>query len=150
MLKEEVKSILVIRSAPLARTFEALKKLREEYPNAEISVLVQPEVKDEIEKTCPRLRSGSGFADKVIVGIKRGRISLFKHLSLVFRLRKKVVDLVAIIYNTEDISWYGNLRLFAFAREGVFENKYTVPISRIEGQVDKKPGFLSLAKCYRT
>ena len=83
-------------------------------------------------------------------GVKRGRISLFRHLSLAFRLRKKVVDLVAIIYNTEDVNWYGNLRLFAFARERVFENKYTVPISRIEGQVDKKPGFLSLAECYRT
>ncbi|MBU0568400.1 hypothetical protein KKC52_10225 [bacterium] len=75
MLKEEVKSILVIRSAPLARTFEALRKLSEEYPNAEISVLVQPEAKDEIEK--------SDFADKVIVGVKRGRISLFSHLPLV-------------------------------------------------------------------
>ncbi|MBU1615403.1 hypothetical protein KJ693_08830, partial [bacterium] len=59
--KEEVKSILVIRSAPLSRTFEALRALREEYPNAEISMLVQQEVKDEIEKTCPRLRSGSGL-----------------------------------------------------------------------------------------
>jgi len=104
-LKEEVKSILVVRSAPLPRTFEALKKLRQEYSKAEISILVQPEVKDEIEKT--------GLADKVIVGIKRGRIGLFRNLPLVFQLRKRVFDLVAIIYNTEDISWYGNLRLFA-------------------------------------
>jgi len=87
--KEEVKSILVIRSAPLPRTFEALRKLREEYPNAEISVLVQPEVKEEIEKTCPRLRSGSGFVDRVIVGVKRGRIGLFRYLPLILRLRKK-------------------------------------------------------------
>ena len=84
-MAKEVGSILVIRSAPLSRTFEALRKLSEEYPNAEISVLVQPEVKEEIEKTCPRLRSGSGFADKVIVGIKRGRISLFRHLPLLLR-----------------------------------------------------------------
>lgn len=126
--KEEVKSILVIRSAPLTRTFEALKRLREEYPNAEISILVQQEVKDEIEKTCLRAdthRQG-GFVNKVIVGIKRGRISLFRHLPLVLQLRKKLLmadprslipanyfDLVAIIYNTEDVIWYGNLRLFA-------------------------------------
>lgn len=105
MAKEEVESILVIRSAPLPRTFEVLEKLRGEYSNAEISVLIQEEVKDEIEK--------SGLVDKVIVGIKRGRISLFRHLPLVFRLRKKVFDLAAIIYNTEDVNWYGNLRLFA-------------------------------------
>ncbi|MBU0661719.1 hypothetical protein KKG22_06130, partial [Patescibacteria group bacterium] len=65
MAKEEVESILVIRSAPLPRTFEVLEKLRGEYSNAEISVLIQEEVKDEIEK--------SGLVDKVIVGIKRGR-----------------------------------------------------------------------------
>ncbi|MBU0569069.1 hypothetical protein KKC52_13630 [bacterium] len=128
--KEEVKSILVIRSAPLPRTFEVLKKLREEYSNAEISILLQQEVKDEIEKTClpkPRHRQGA-LANKVIVGIKRGRISLFRHLPLVLQLRKKLLmadprslipanyfDLVAIIYNTEDISWYSNLRLFASA-----------------------------------
>ena len=93
MLKEEVNSILVIRSAPLPRTFEALRKLREEYSNAEISVLVQEEVKSEIEK--------SGLVDNVIVGIKRRRVSLFRHIPLVLRLRKKVFDLVAIIYNTQ-------------------------------------------------
>lgn len=115
--KEEVKSILVIRSAPLPRTFEVLKKLCEEYPNAEISILVQQEVKDEIEKTClpkPQRRQGA-LVDKVIVGIRKGRISLFRHLPLVIQLRIKVFDLVVIIYNTEDISWYGNLRLFASA-----------------------------------
>jgi len=104
---EEVNLILVIRSAPLPRTFEALKKLRQEYSKSEISILLQPEVKDEIEKT--------GLANKVIVGIRKGRISLFRHLPLILQLRIKVFDLVAIIYNTEDISWYGNLRLFASA-----------------------------------
>ena len=80
----------------------------------------QQEVKEEIEK--------SALVDKVIVGIKKGRISLFRHIPLVLQLRKKLLmadprslipanyfDLVAIIYNTEDISWYGNLRLFASA-----------------------------------
>ncbi|MBU0600227.1 hypothetical protein KJ997_05600 [bacterium] len=105
--KEEVRSILVVRSAPLIRTFEALKKLRQEYSKSEISILLQPEVKDEIEKT--------GLANKVIVGIRKGRISLFRHLPLILQLRIKVFDLVAIIYNTKDISWYGNLRLFASA-----------------------------------
>lgn len=100
MPKEDVKSILVIRSAPLPRTFGVLKMLREEYSNAEISVLAQEEVKEEIEK--------SDLANGVIVGInpvrcllsngvKRGRISLFRNLPLVLRLRKKVFDLVAII-----------------------------------------------------
>jgi len=114
--EKEVGSILVIRSAPLLRTFEALKKLREVHPNAEVSVLVQPEVKDEIEKTCLRAthRQG-GLADKVIVGIKKGRISLFRHLPLVTKLRRESFDLVAVIYNTEDTSWYANLRLFACA-----------------------------------
>jgi hypothetical protein len=105
--KEEVRQILVIRSAPLPRTFEALKKLREEYPNAEISVLVQEEVKTQIEE--------SRLVDRVIVGIKKGRIGLIRNLPLILRLRRETYDLVAIIYNTKDISWYGNLRLFTFA-----------------------------------
>lgn len=96
-------SILVIRSAPLSRTFEALRKLHEEYPNAEISILIQPEVKDEIEK--------SGFVDKVIVG-KSGRVGLLKYLSMIFRLRRERFDLLTIIYNTENIVWYSNVRLF--------------------------------------
>ncbi|MBU1598785.1 hypothetical protein KKG61_01555 [bacterium] len=83
MLKEKVNSILVVRSAPMPRTFEVIKKLREEYSNAKISVLAQQEVKDEIEK--------SGFVDRVIGGIKRGRISLFRHLPLVLQLRKKLL-----------------------------------------------------------
>lgn len=80
---QEVRSILVMRSAPLERTFEVLKKVREEYPKTEISVLTQQEVKDEIQK--------SGLVDKVIVGIKRGRIGLIRHLPLIFQLRKKVL-----------------------------------------------------------
>jgi hypothetical protein len=107
VLKGEINSILVIRSAPLVRTFEVLKKVREEYSNAEITALVQQEVETQIEE--------SGLVDKVIVGIKRGRISLFRHLPLVLQLRKETYDLVAIIYSTKDISWYGNLRLFASA-----------------------------------
>ena len=94
--KEEVKSILVVRSAPLPRTFEILKKMREEYPNAEISILVQQEVKDEIEKT--------GLVNKVIVGInpvrcllsngvKGGRISFFRPIPLILQLRKKAAIL---------------------------------------------------------
>ena len=154
-MAKEVNSILVIRSAPLPRTFEVLKKLREEYSNAEISILLQQEVKNEIEKTClpkprrrqePQRRQG-GLVNKVIVGIKKGRISLFRHLPLVLQLRKKLLmadprslipanyfDLVAIIYNTEDVSWYGNLRLFASAirakeRVGVTTENILQPFS---------------------
>ncbi|MFH0775921.1 MAG: hypothetical protein V2A53_10650 [bacterium] len=39
-------------------------------------MLVQQEVKDEIEKTCPRLRSGSGLVDNVMVGINPVRCLL--------------------------------------------------------------------------
>lgn len=101
---KKVNSILVIRSAPLERTFNALKKLRKEYPNVEISILVQPEVKDEIRK--------SGLADRVIVG-KSGKINIFRYLPLIHRLRKEKFDLLAVIYSTESIMWYRNIRLFA-------------------------------------
>ncbi|MDI6735135.1 MAG: hypothetical protein QME42_02915 [bacterium] len=106
-MKEEVNSILVIRSTPLGRTFNAINKLRDEYSNAKIILLVQKEVKEEIEK--------SGFMGEIIVGMKRGKVSLFKHLSLIAELRKKMFDLVVIIYNIEDISFYDNLRKFALA-----------------------------------
>ncbi|MDI6735137.1 MAG: hypothetical protein QME42_02925 [bacterium] len=106
MLKEKDKldSVLVIRSAPLERIFNALKELRKEYPNAEISILVQPEVKDKVEE--------SDLVDRVIVG-KSGRITTFRYLPLIHRLRKKEYNLVAIIYYSENIMWYRNVRFFA-------------------------------------
>jgi len=36
--KEDVKSILVIRSAPLWRTFDTIEKLHDDYPSAKISI----------------------------------------------------------------------------------------------------------------
>lgn len=106
-IKEEVKSILVIRSAPLMRTFDALKKLREQYPNAKISILVQPEVKDKIEK--------AHLVDRIITGIKKGKVSIFRYFPLLLQLKREMYDLVVIIYNTDNISWYTNLWLFASA-----------------------------------
>jgi hypothetical protein len=49
MVKEEVRSILVIRSAPLPRTFEAVKKLQD-YPKS------SPLGRE--ERACPVLDTG--------------------------------------------------------------------------------------------
>jgi hypothetical protein len=104
---EEVRSILVISTVHLVRIFDVLEKLREKYHKAEISVLVQEGVKDEIER--------SGLADRVIVRIKREKGGPFRHLPLLLQLRKEMFDLIVITYNTEDIDQYSNLRLFASA-----------------------------------
>lgn len=103
MVKEEESSILVIRSAPLYRIFNATKRIREEYPRAKISILVQPEAKDEIER--------SGLINKVILG-RSGRISIFRSIPLILRLRRERFDLGVIIYNTTDIEWHRNLKRF--------------------------------------
>jgi hypothetical protein len=101
--KKEVKSILVVRSAPLKRTFEALRKLREEFPWAEISIVTQPEVRERIER--------SGFVNR-IVGISTGKIRAFRYLPLIFQMRREKFDMVVIIYNIPIIREYTNLHLF--------------------------------------
>lgn len=101
--KEKIGSILLVRSAPIERTINVLERLRKEYPNTEISILVQPEVKNKIKV--------SGLVDRVIIG-KTGRISLLKYLSIIHRLRREKFDLLVLVY-TEDMLCYTNVRLFA-------------------------------------
>lgn len=102
--KKEIKSILIIRSAPLFSVFDAIDKLRKDYPEAKISILTQPEVEDEIKK--------SGLVDKVILG-KSGKISILRYTPLISKLRRERFDLLAVIYSNPCVGWYRNVRVFS-------------------------------------
>lgn len=101
--------ILVIRSCIPYLLAKNLEKIHDDFPGSEISVLVQPSVKNEVLQ--------NPLIDEVIE--YQGREPRFgvlnSPLSFILDLRKRRFDLVIMMYNDLNGATYGNIKIFALA-----------------------------------
>lgn len=84
-------NILIIRSAPMDVVNEVIEYLKSKFAEAKISILAQPEVKEELEK--------DSRVYEVII-YDKGFFNVFKiGYGLLNNLKKKMFDLIVILYN---------------------------------------------------
>jgi hypothetical protein len=96
--------ILITRTAPFHVFERAINKLREEFPNSDITIMVQSSFKYQIEKYQGRLKT-------VIIPDGSFRLSK-KVFTLIKDIRKDRFDILVLLYNNPPGRGYLSLDIF--------------------------------------
>ena len=97
--------ILITRTAPFHVVERAINKLREEFPNSDITVMVQSSFKYQIEKYRQGLKA---------VVIPDGKFRFSKRIFTIIKgIRRDRFDILVLIYNNSPGRGYLNLDVFS-------------------------------------
>jgi ADP-heptose:LPS heptosyltransferase len=135
--ENKIHHILLIRSAKMGQFIQALKFLKDKFPKAKISLLIQPELKNTIL---------NGDYERISFP-KDGMFNIFRaNFSFLKELIKREFDAVMLLYNNSDGTGYFHLKLLVhfFIRpkfiiiHDILGRKYLLPKNTFKIEVRKE------------